>query len=93
MNKWQIRYKETGKTFNHLMKGNKKREAAQNNIVNKDKFTPETVMDLIFYVFILSLIKAFFFAVSISQSIEAITEILQSPFLRKKEITKAQKKQ
>lgn len=61
MNKWQIRYKETGKALNHLMKGNKKREAAQNNTVNKDKFTPETVMDLIFYILILSFIKAFSF--------------------------------
>lgn len=57
--KWQIRYKETGKAFNHLMKGNRKRKAAQNNTINKDKFTPETAMDLIFYIFILSLTKSF----------------------------------
>lgn len=57
--KWQIRYKETGKAFNHLMEGNRKRKAAQNNTINKDKFTPETAMDLIFYIFILSLTKSF----------------------------------
>lgn len=60
MIKWQIRYKETGKAFNHLMKGNNKREAAQNNPINKDKFTPESLMDLTFYIFILSLTKGFF---------------------------------
>lgn len=38
-------------------------------------------MDLIFYIFILSLTKAGFFVVIISQSGEAITEKLQSPFL------------
>lgn len=60
MIKWQIRYKETGKAFNHLMKGNNKREAAQNNPINKDKFTPESLMDLTFCIFILSLTKGFF---------------------------------
>lgn len=55
--KWEIRYKETFKAFNHLMKGNKKREVAHNTI-NKGKFISETAMDLIFYILILSLTKA-----------------------------------
>lgn len=59
MIKWKIRYKEAGKAFNHLMKGNKKREVAQNNTINKEKLTPETVIDLIFYIFILSPTKIF----------------------------------
>lgn len=65
MIKWQIRYKETGKAFNHLMKGNKRRKAAQNNTINNDKFTPETATDLVFYIFILSFTKPFLLLLSV----------------------------